>query len=610
MNNSEKLLINSVLDHMVNAFVSCLHVVECGEIKGKLNLFDGGGKGLEEVTQKVFDVLYGFLLGKDVQAEARHALALAPIQEMKKCFAQNIKFHRGMRELDDAAAIFGSVASIVAKREQIKKNYDLILSFPYGGIELGFALNAYIKASGSTLTPIDIIHCHYSSKKEMRGECAKIDYTDESWMYQFVPPKHHALLKKLCEGNKQILLFDHNVTAFTTLNKSKAFCRQFGNAVDVAAISINYDNVSQYLVGEKSEPLCLGWRNLLDYRPTQEYVTAFNTWRTSDKSKHLEQLFYNRDLAQKAPVVSTDLHRDFVFKACRVHNPYDLAVVAGCGVNMIGVHAVFPDRYKYLEQQRKYRPLYGGERVDEDLPVATMEIESIRAMQQVIPKNMRQAILFEEQIEPSLMKKCCDLYGMNSKNVYMQLQYRTTPAHIEEVKRTVSPNTIIVFGLFQSDLEKYFWDVQKALNPVRDYVLLDMSKHQPDLISGIDRDAHDMNKIAILRRAALSMAGNEVPVILADDVSPKLMKKYLEILTVNDVCVAGIDMQNVLEIPTQEQTYQLLKNDQGTYHTRIRKSPDRMKEWSDFSFSTHKEPNPVMRPAEAKLPLVSSQLII
>ena len=60
------------------------------------------------------------------------------------------------------------------------------------------------------------------------------------------------------------------------------------------------------------------------------------------------------------------------------------------------------------------------------------------------------------------------------------------------------------------------------------------------------------------------------------------MKKYLNILSRNDIKVKGIDMQNIVELKTNEQRYQLLENDKKIYQIKIRKSPNFMYEWHDF----------------------------
>ncbi len=584
LSRDEKLLAFGLMDHLINATISCLHVLECAEIKKGASLVTCPSERVEGASQSLFDMMYGFLMGKDVQAEAKRALDLLPYAAMKQAFSENASFHRGLRELDDTAIIYNAVASLVADREK-NGGYDYILSFPYGGMELGFALNAYIKQSGSKLRPAEIIHCHYSSKKEIRGECAKIDYTGAEWMFDFVPAKHHPQLAQMCAGEKKILVYDHNVTSFTTLNKSRAYCAQFGNIVDVSAISVNYDNVCRYLVGNKSEPLCWGWENLLDHRPTQEYVTAFNTWLTSEKSKQIEAMFFDASQVRQAPTVIIPPEKNgFVFKLCRVHNAFDLKTAVRVGVNMIGVHAVYPDRFKYLDQQTRYRPLSEGVWVDKRLPVATLEMDSIRAMQKVLPKGLEQALLFEEPLEPEGMKECGDLYGMRLCDVHIQMQHRTNAAYIQEVKEIVSPKVIATIGLFQDDLVKYFWSMQEALDPEHDFVLLDLSKHQPDLISGFDHDAHDMNKVAILRRAASALCGNRVPVLLADDVSPLMMKRYVEALARNGVRVGGIDMQNNVEHSSNEQVYQWMSGDGKPYQTRVRKSPDKMKLWQGMAY--------------------------
>ena len=149
------------------------------------------------------------------------------------------------------------------------------------------------------------------------------------------------------------------------------------------------------------------------------------------------------------------------------------------------------------------------------------------------------------------------------------------------IKSNVTDNVIATIGAFQEDFTAYFQRLEKILNGKNDFILLDLSKHQPDLISSGDI-YHNFDKIFLLKRLAISMKNNKVPLIIADDVSKEEFKEYLNILKGCQINVAGIDMQNNLEVSSNDQRYRLITDNGKRYQIRIRKSADKLDDIGKF----------------------------
>ena len=104
-------------------------------------------------------------------------------------------------------------------------------------------------------------------------------------------------------------------------------------------------------------------------------------------------------------------------------------------------------------------------------------------------------------------------------------------------------------------------------------ILLDLSKHQPDLINNyIDNLENSLNKMFILKDYIKYLKNNSIPIIIADDTTEKQMREYLKVLKENDINVEGIDMQNNIEQKRNEQKYQIIENNHETYQIKIRKA--------------------------------------
>lgn len=180
------------------------------------------------------------------------------------------------------------------------------------------------------------------------------------------------------------------------------------------------------------------------------------------------------------------------------------------------------------------------------------------------------------------MIKTCNMYNLNKDDIYIQLQHRVEEDYILNIKKKVSKNLIITIGLFQIDFYEYFWKIHKKLNPETDYILIDMSKHQPDLIAYSEEYKDNINKCLVLNHIASLIEKNEVPIIIADDTTPEKMNEYLKILSKYNINVAGIDMQNVVEYLPNEQRYQNIKCGEKQYTIKIRKASNKLAVWKDI----------------------------
>ena len=585
VSENDYILIYCIIDNLLEASLYLLNLIELNELKGNKILSKYHSNGIK-LAKEVTDMMYKLFLKKEgINITVRKVIAIIKKLEIINIIPNGIKYYKTMRELDNNITIFKTVKTIADNLQN--KPIDYIIDFPYGGIALGFALNAYLKIVLNKKDTPKLMHSHYSSKQKIREQTIEkdIDFS----LFKYIPKKYEEYVQEIKKGNKSILLLDNNVTTFKTLDISKSYLTQIGNKVYAGVSAINYNNIVNYLLGEKSETLVSNWRNVLDFNPVEEYVTAFNTWKTSQKTEMLENIYLNENemkeiKTEKFPQLQ---RKGFVFKLCRIQNVQDLKTAITNGVNMIGIHAVYPDRIKYLKNEIKYSPINTSVNIDSNLPIGTLELNAIRDIHNYIPKNMKQAILFDKQLSIKNMINTCKMYNI-SNEIYIQLQHRTEKKYIEKVKEEVSNNLIITIGLFQSDFKDYFWYIHDLLNPKTDYILIDLSKHQPDLISYSDEYKDSINKLYVIAALASIMKHNKVPIIIADDTTPEEMEKYLKNLSEYDIKIAGVDMQNCVEYMPNEQKYQMVKCQQKQYVIKVRKSSDKLSLWNEVLNRTFK----------------------
>ncbi len=272
-------------------------------------------------------------------------------------------------------------------------------------------------------------------------------------------------------------------------------------------------------------------------------------------------------------------YKDYIFKICRVHNLKDLETVKNNNeVNMIGIHAVYYDQESYKKSEIKYEPIYCTYENVVNLPIAVYEIDSIREMQKYIPNNITQVILFQRQLSVKNMKKCIELYNMPKNNLFIQLHYRVNNDEIRDIKNKISKNIIATIGIFQEDFQEYFNNLQKILNNKSDYILIDLSEHQ----SNLSIYNENLDKFKKLKEIIPIIQNNEIPIILAEDTSPDIMKKYLYEINKYNISIKGIDMQNAVELEKNKQKYEILYDRNIKYQIKIRKSEKLIKSWDNF----------------------------
>ena len=180
-----------------------------------------------------------------------------------------------MRELDDNIVILKFIQTVLKKAEKEKIKFDYIISFPYGGITLGFSIKSYMKIVLHKRNLPKLINSHFSSKQKIRE--GKVEKDIEFSIFKYIPKIYNEEVKQIKSGENNILLLDNNVTTFKTIDISKRFLQQFGNKVYAAVVTINYDNIVNYLLEKDCEKLISNWRQVLDFFPVGEYITAFNT---------------------------------------------------------------------------------------------------------------------------------------------------------------------------------------------------------------------------------------------------------------------------------------------------------------------------------------------
>lgn len=577
----ENVLIYCIIDNLIEATFFLLNMCEQNSLAGDKAYEKEHGKILR-FTQSVVDLLYAFFYEDvNINEVLNDVLVKAKLIKIIKGILRYTKIYKTMRELDNNITILTTVKNIADNVIESGKKIDYIISFPYGGITLGFAYKSYLKYGLKCEKVPNILNSHFSSKQKLR-EKSSVKDKDFS-IFKYIPRLYNNYVEDIKSGNVSILLLDNNVTTCKTLDLCKNFLTQIGNTVYSAVSAVNYDNIVNYLKGRDAEIMIPNWRISLDFNPVEEYITAFNTWNTSRKSERLQEIYYQQDNIETISFTKNiKQNNDFIFKVCRVQNIQDLNTIAINGANMIGLHAVYPDRIKYLKNELKYNPIDLSMEVPKNLPVDVLGLKGIRDMQKYIPDSIKQAVLFERQISIADMNKSLDLYNVKANKAYVQLHYRVDKSDIFKIKEYVTNKIITTIGLFQKDFKEYFMYLQENLNPKTDYILVDLSKHQPDLISFSENYKESIDRVAVLNHVAKCMKGNKVPIIIADDTTTEQMNAYLEILEKNNVYVRGIDMQNTLEYSSIEQKYQMVKCGDEVYQIKIRKSGTKLANWSEF----------------------------
>lgn len=570
-----RLIVFSLLDHLLCAIIACLYALESKSVNTGVEHPDLAK--IKELVQSIYDAHYALYSNRRDTAwdEIEGFLKRIDLDSISAAFSWAIEFHKGMKELDDPQIIYRSVASIVERTLNGGARYNSVVVFPYGGIDLGYALNAVYSARTGLKDAdkrLNITSCYYSSKKKLRGECLELCQTEVFDLFSWIPPSQRNSFKETLSSAGKVLLYDHNATTFGTLQTARDCVGAIGGDVDVAVATVNFENLANCLLGmPNSECMIAGWESILSHNPVAEYVSAFNTWGTSDKSKLLHELFCSkREMPSEAKNYRKPSHKN-EFKVCRVHNTFDLDLSIANGATMIGIHAVTHDVNGYLEQQRKFF-LSGPEPNASDesfLPLPLLEIDGIREMQYKIPDWVCQVIIFERAYEPRKIKQMLEYLGINPLRCLVQLQCRVEASYLERLRNGLGVGIIASIGIQQKDFTDYLEMLHEVLRVKGDFILLDMSKHQPDfIVDPTSCRVHAVDgKIQILSELSEQLKQLAIPLLIADDLSVSDFRKVLKAIKGMNIPFAGIDTQNSLEVPRFEQIYQL------GVHSKVAKKP-------------------------------------
>ena len=576
-----RIVLYIVLDYIFEGLLMGLNVIEKDSIN--FNIIKHNEFNLiNQVLQEISDYIIKIYSDKELCYESLKELLI----NLNKIDLANFKsinsFEQFMKELDNNYIIYCSVLNIL--KEMFNKNisFNCIMCLPYGGISLGYIFNSVLKEIYNVKKLPNLINCHYSSKKHS----FKNKTTNNFW--DCIPDYYNCSKMELMKGSRTVLVYDNNVTTFETIKQCKNELKIVGNNVYGAAVGMNYDNMSKcFSFIDNCEPLCEEWYQVLDFNPTEEYITAYNTWSTSQKGVMLENIYFNKVQNELEGEIKINNENKFEYKLCRVHNLYDLQIAGNAGVTMIGIHAVYDDKNKYYAAESKYNPILKAKL--NNYPVPLYEIDSIKNMVKKIPDNIRPVIVFEKNIGVQNILKCFEIFGLNPQKTGIQIQFYITKKELKELKKNIS-FVIVTVGIQQKNLPLEFKKLNNILNPNSDYILLDFSKHQPDIILDNDKFVEDINKkYLLLEKYAKDTFIGKIPLLLADDTETAVMSRYISILKEHNVTVKGIDMQNAVELNSNEQRYQLVKMLNTQYQIRIRKSVKKLEEWKNFVLLQEKE---------------------
>ena len=192
------------------------------------------------------------------------------------------------------------------------------------------------------------------------------------------------------------------------------------------------------------------------------------------------------------------------------------------------------------------------------------------------------ALVLEKDLSCEGIAECLRLYNLSDKNPLLQLQYRINNERFLEITRTLSKKRICTIGLNQEDFDEYFAFLNRVLDPDNDFILIDFSKHQPDYLTkkmGISSET----KMNVLMKRVKCLKKSSIPLLIADDTTVEKMAKYIRYLSINDIELAGIDMQNSVEQSKEAQCYTLSDVcGKREFQIKVRKSDEKLRPWRDF----------------------------
>jgi len=569
---AQRWIVLCVLDHLKNAATHALDVLT------RAGLADDAAGALDDELEALVEgshLAYWSAVFATPRLDVVHRTAAwrrmrALVQE---CTAVPFR----MRELDDPAVIARSVLSLARQCEERDEWPTGIVDFQSGALELGLAFAAIARITRPHRPAVGVAHAVYSSKDVLRGHDSAAPPDLESFVSRVAKHFRERLYSWL-DGDGVVLLYDNNVTTFTTLAVAKRVLGGSSARIRAAVACVNYDNIARRLLHLPGEELCEGWQEVLDHRPVTDYITAFATWGTSAKTLELHRMHAAPAAPPSLPGAAAPdpaAPEGLLFKVCRVHNPFDLASVVTAGAHAIGVHAVSPPEPAYSAAQERHGPLDRASVRRPDLPLAHYETEAIRLMATMLPPGLKVVVVMEQVPLRRTWQTLLATLGLPGTSA-LQLQCRVTAAELAQLRQTAPAGLVCAVGADQEDFEEYFRFLDGALDPRTDHILVDHSVHQPDLIAAGATDAPGRARTEDLARA---MRGNRVPVLVADDTSARTVVERCAALRAHGVLVAGCDTQNSVEVPKQAQRYRLIKDVPGA-QALVRKCPDRLREWT------------------------------
>ncbi|SHO43132.1 beta/alpha barrel domain-containing protein [Anaerocolumna xylanovorans] len=568
LSQNVNLLTYMACDHLLAALYLALYCMEEQNLNGKyIDILNY--QKIQEAVCVFNHIVYLILEDKNYISElnelddilnAINVSDLYIIDESKKY----------LLELDNYMTVFTSAKSIVEELDDKVSEIDSIVCFGFGGIAIGYALQAIINLSRTV--PANLYTSHYSSKR----------FLNEDNLIKQIPIINQ---RNTWKDNSKILLVDNNATTFKTLQRAKKYLIARKNEVYCAVAEVDYNNVCSWILDEEGcEEMCDEWYDTLDFSPINEYISAYNTWGTSQKSVFLEHLYLKNvavcELSSKTKKNIYSKHR----KICRVHNIYDLKIALSMGATMIGIHAVINKNNNYYDDE-----IFCGnhEKRYPNLPVPDYEVDGIRYMIAHLPPNITPVLVIENELTIEEIKKIAEIYGLSINKSGIQFQFSINENYLNSIINMGFAHLIISVGIMQNDIFLYLENISMLLREENDYLLLDMSKHQPQLIA---MNAHKAeysvefeDKFQKLQKLVDLLKKLSISILLADDLNPDELILCQLALMSNGVNLVGLDMQNNIELHKSEQGYCKIKSkDNIYYYAKIRKSIDKIKKWQIY----------------------------
>lgn len=573
---AQRWLVVGALDHLKNAATHALDVLI------KANVADGAPNVLDEDVERLVESCHLAYWSTVFDApQVAHVLGAEGWSTLRRAVDECTGPPFAMRELDDPRVIAVSALSLAQQLEQSGDWPVGVIDFPSGALDLGLAFRVIARLTRPDKPAVGVAHMAYSSKNAMRG-LEEDGAPSFDHLMSRVPKHFQERVHEWLDGGGTVLLYDNNVTTFSTLAHVKRLLgRRAPARIRATVACVNYENIARHLRGAAAEPLCEGWEDVLDVRPVADYLTAFATWGTSAKTLALHRMYAALPAAAPHLPASLGDGQDWLFKVCRVHNAVDLAAVVRAGANAIGVHAVAPREPAYSPSQVRHMPILPlPADAMADLPLAHHETASVREMAAALPEGLVVVVVMEDVPTVCDWRRVRTELGLPASSA-LQLQCRVTAEEVGLLREEATGGLICAIGADQADFAAYFRFLDGLLDPATDHILVDSSAHQPDLITG----ARDMPGAAVSPPRptgdwfpATSMRGNRVPVLVADDVPADVLLERCRSLRRQGVRVAGCDTQNSVEVPKPAQRYRLVGS--ADVQALVRKSPDLLARWT------------------------------